>query len=46
MIYEKELSDTIIGCTIAFHKELGVVYLEKVCERALCVELEFKSTVH
>ena len=45
MIYEKELSDRIIGCAIAVHKELGAGYLEKVYERALCVELEFKSTV-
>ena len=46
MIHEKELSDRIIGCAIAVHKELSAGYLEKVYERALWVELEYKSTVH
>jgi len=46
MIYEKELSDRIIGCAITVHKELGAGYLEKVYERALCVELEYKSIGH
>ncbi len=45
MIYKKELSGRIMGCAIAVHKEFGAGYLEKVYERALCVELEFKSTV-
>jgi GxxExxY protein len=43
MIYEKELSDRIIGCAIAVHKELGAGYLEKVYERALCVEFKYQG---
>ena len=43
MIYEKELSDRIIGCAIAVHKELGAGYLEKVSERALCIELKYQG---
>ena len=43
MIYEKELSDRIIGCAIAVHKELGAGYLEKVYERALCVEFKYQD---
>jgi len=43
MIYEKELSDRIIGCAIAVHKELGAGYLEKVYERALCVEFQYQD---
>ena len=43
MIYEKDLSDRIIGCAIAVHKELGAGYLEKVYERALCVEFQYQG---
>ena len=43
MIYEMELSDKIIGCAIAVHKELGAGYLEKVYERALCVEFKYQG---
>ena len=43
MIYEKELSDRIIGFAIAVHKELGAGYLEKVYERALCVEFKYQG---
>ncbi len=43
MIYEKDLSDRIIGCAIAVHKELGAGYLEKVYERALCVEFKYQG---
>jgi len=43
MIYEKELSDKIIGCAIEVHKELGEGYLEKVYERALCIEFDYQG---
>ena len=43
MIYEKVLSDKIIGCAIAVHKELGAGYLEKLYERALCVEFNYQG---
>lgn len=43
MIYEKELSDSIIGCAITVHKELGAGYLEKIYERALCVEFKYQG---
>lgn len=39
MIYEKELSDRVIGCAIEVHKALGPCYLEKHYERALLIEL-------
>ena len=39
MIFEKDLSDRIIGCAIEVHKRLGSVYLEKLYERAMMIEL-------
>jgi GxxExxY protein len=39
MIYEKELSDKIIGAAIEVHKQLGNGFLEKVYENALMFEL-------
>ena len=39
MIYEKELSDKIIGAAIEVHKKLGNGFLEKVYENALMFEL-------
>ena len=39
MIYEKDLTDKIIGCAIDVHKFLGAGFLEKVYENALCIEL-------
>ena len=39
MIYEKELSDRIIGCAIEVHRHLGSCYMEKLYERALLIEL-------
>jgi len=39
MIYDKELTDKIIGCAIQVHKSLGSSYLEKLYERALMIEL-------
>ena len=40
MIYEKKLSDEIIGCAIQVHKTLGNGFLEKVYENALIIELK------
>ena len=40
MIYEKKLSDEIIGCAIQVHKTLGNGFLEKVYENALILELK------
>lgn len=39
MVYEKELSDKIIGCAISVHKTLGSSYMEKLYEKALLIEL-------
>jgi GxxExxY protein len=39
MVYEKELSDKIIGCAINVHKALGSSYMEKLYENALLIEL-------
>ena len=39
MVYEKELSDRIIGCAINVHKALGSSYMEKLYEIALLIEL-------
>ncbi len=39
MVFEKELSDKIIGCAISVHRALGSSYMEKLYERALLIEL-------
>lgn len=39
MVFEKELSDKIIGCAINVHRALGSSYMEKLYERALLIEL-------
>ena len=39
MIYEKELSDNIIGCAFEVYNTLGNCFLEKVYENAMMVEL-------
>lgn len=39
MIYEKELSDKIIGCAFEVYNTLGNCFLEKVYENAMMVEL-------
>ena len=39
MVFEKELSDKIIGCAITVHKGLGSSYMEKLYEKALLIEL-------
>ena len=43
MIYEKELSDKVIGAAIEVHKQLGNGFLEKVYENALIVELKSRN---
>ncbi|MDD4560745.1 MAG: GxxExxY protein [Candidatus Cloacimonetes bacterium] len=43
MIYEKALSDGVIGCAITVHKEIGEGCLEKVYEKALCVEFDYQG---
>ena len=40
MIYEKELSDKVIGCAFEVYNHLGNGYLEKVYERALLKEFD------
>ena len=40
MIYEKELSDNIIGCAFKVYNELGNGFLEKVYENSLYHELK------
>lgn len=50
MIYEKELSDKIIGCAFEVYNKLESGYIEKVYENALMVEfsindIEAKSQV-
>jgi GxxExxY protein len=39
MVFEKELSDKIIGCAINVHRALGSSYMGKLYERALLIEL-------
>ena len=39
MIYEKELSDKIIGCAFEVYNTLGNCFLEKVYENSMMVEL-------
>ena len=39
MIYEKELSEKIIGCAFEVYNTLGNCFLEKVYENAMMVEL-------
>ena len=43
MIYEKELSDKIIGAAIEVHKQFGNGFLEKVYENAMIVELNLNN---
>lgn len=43
MIYEKKLSDKVIGAAIEVHKQLGNGFLEKVYENALIVELKSRN---
>ena len=43
MIYEKELSDKIIGCAFEVYNTLGNCFLEKVYENALMFEFEING---
>ena len=43
MIYEQELSNTIIGCAFTVYNTLGRGFLEKVYENALLIELKNKN---
>jgi GxxExxY protein len=43
MIYEKDLSDKVIGCAITVHKILGSGFLEKVYEKSLEIELKLND---
>ena len=43
MIYEKELSHTIIGSAFTVYNTLGKGFLEKVYENALLIELKNKN---
>ena len=43
MIYDKELSDKVIGCAFEVYNILGNGYLEKVYEKALLKELALKE---
>ena len=45
MIFNKELSDKIIGLAIEVHKNLGNGFLEKVYENALMLEFR-KNHIH
>ena len=38
-----ELTERIIGCAIEVHRVLGPGLPEKVCETALCIELELRG---
>jgi len=40
------LTERVIGCAIAVHRELGPGLLESVYERALCVELAHEGLAH
>ena len=42
-IYEKELSDKIIGCAFQVYNHLGYGFLEKVYERALLNEFNINN---
>ena len=41
-----ELTESIIGCAIAVHRELGPGLLESTYESGLCVELEDSGLTH
>jgi len=46
MIYEKELTDEIIGAAIVVHRHLGPGLLEATYEDCLCCELELKGITY
>ena len=43
MIYEKELSDKIIGCCLEVNRHLKSGFLEKVYENSLMIELKLNG---
>jgi GxxExxY protein len=43
MIYEKELSDKIIGCAFEVYNHLESGYLEKIYENALMIEFQNRN---
>lgn len=44
--YHGELTDRIIACAIAVHKELGPGFLEKIYEEAFAIELASRRIPH
>jgi GxxExxY protein len=43
MLYEKELTENIIGAAIEVHRQLGPGLLESAYEKCLCRELELRG---
>lgn len=43
MIYEKKLSDKIIGCALEVYNHLEHGYLEKVYENSMLIELNLHT---
>ena len=41
-----KLTERILGCAIAVHKELGPGFMEKIYEHALCIELDHEGIIY